>query len=137
MPIMEMKHDIDPKRDLLEKFANLSDFEPFNNQVLVAIYVRPAQTASGIYLPGRTQEEDKVQGKVGLIVARGPDAFLDPEGKWFRNVNVDIGDWVVMKPSDGWYITLKSRDPKDQGVLCKMIDDNLIRGKVSNPDRAF
>lgn len=130
MPFMIMDHAIDPKQKLLEDIGDISSVEIFNNQILVAVYVRPQKTKSGIYLSDQSREEDKIQGKVGLVVKKGPSAFVDEANEWFKDVSVEVNDWVVFRPSDGWSITVNN-------VLCRMIDDTAIRGKVDAPDRVW
>ena len=115
---------------LLEDIGDISSVEIFNNQILVAVYVRPQKTKSGIYLSDQSREEDKIQGKVGLVVKKGPSAFVDEANEWFKDVSVEVNDWVVFRPSDGWSITVNN-------VLCRMIDDTAIRGKVDAPDRVW
>ena len=65
MPYMRMEHDTDPAEMIRKEMGNISDIEIFHNQVLVAIYIRPEKTKSGLYLSAQTREEDKYQGKVG------------------------------------------------------------------------
>ena len=125
-----MDHAVDPKQKLLEDIGDISSVEIFNNQILVAVYVRPQKTKSGIYLSDQSREEDKIQGKVGLVVKKGPSAFVDEANEWFKDVSVGVNDWVVFRPSDGWSITVNN-------VLCRMIDDTAIRGKVDAPDRVW
>lgn len=130
MPFMIMSHEVDPKQKLLEDLGDISTFEIFNNQILVAVYIRPIKTKSGLYLPDQSREEDKVQGKVGLVVKKGPAAFVDETSEWFKDISVELHDWVVFRPSDGWSITVNN-------VLCRIIDDTAIRGKVDMPDRVW
>lgn len=130
MPFMIMSHEVDPKQKLLEDLGDISPFEIFNNQILVAVYIRPIKTKSGLYLPDQSREEDKVQGKVGLVVKKGPAAFVDETSEWFKDISVELHDWVVFRPSDGWSITVNN-------VLCRIIDDTAIRGKVDMPDRVW
>jgi len=72
MPYRRMNHSVDPKKVILDEMGDISKVELFNNQVLVAIYMRPEKTASGILLPGQTRDEDKYQGKAGLVIKLGP-----------------------------------------------------------------
>ena len=130
MPPMIMEHEVDPKEKLLEELGDLSGIEIFNNQVLVGVYIRPQKTKSGIYLTERTTDEDKYQGKIGLVLKKGDSAFVDPDNQWFANVNINEGDWVLFRPSDGWSVTIN-------GVLCRILDDHAIRGRVDQPDRAW
>jgi hypothetical protein len=37
---MKMTHAVDPKQDLMSKMGDLSEIEVFNNNILVAIYMR-------------------------------------------------------------------------------------------------
>lgn len=127
MPAMVMKHETDPKQDLLNAIGDLSQFKLFNNQCLAAIYIRPEKTKSGILLPGQTRDEDKWQGKVGLVVKMGPSAFNDPDGKWFNGVNVALHDWIVFRPAESWQLTVNN-------VLCRIVDDVNVRGTIPRPD---
>lgn len=130
MSLMLMQHDVDPKKKLRDDVGDLSKFEIFNNQVLVGVYIRPAKTKSGIYLTDRTTDEDKYQGKIGLVLKKGATAFIDPENQWFSDVKIDENDWVLFRPSDGWSITVN-------GVLCRVLDDHAIRGRVDQPDKVW
>jgi co-chaperonin GroES (HSP10) len=130
MPFMIMEHATDPKQKLLDDIGDISSFEIFNNQILIAIYIRPNKTKSGIYLSDQSREEDKVQGKVGLVVKKGPAAFVDDTSEWFKDISVEVNDWVVIRPSDGWAITVNN-------VLCRIVDDTAVRGKIDVPDRVW
>lgn len=127
MPHMIMDHEVDPKQKLLQEIGDVSDFEIFNNQLLVAVYIRPKKTKSGLYLADQTTEEDRFQSKVGLLIGMGPAAFNDESGQWFENTKFKLHDWLVFRPSDGWNITVN-------GVLCRMLSDTQIKGRVSHPD---
>jgi co-chaperonin GroES (HSP10) len=125
-----MTHAVDPKKSIRDELGDISDVEIFNNQVLCAIYVRPEKTASGIYVTQTTRDEDKIQGKVGLIIKMGPAAFVD-DGQWFSGNLIFVEDeWVVFRPSDGWSVTVN-------GVLCRIIDDVNIRGRIQHPDQVW
>ena len=130
MPFMLMQHDKDPKKTLLEEIGDISNVEIFNNQVLAAVYIRPQKTKSGIYLSDATTDEDRYQSKIGLVIKKGPDAFVDKTENWFKDIEINLNDWVVFKPSDGWSITVNN-------VLCRIIDDVAIRGRVDQPDRVW
>jgi co-chaperonin GroES (HSP10) len=130
MPYTRMTHDIDPAKTILDEMGDISGIEIFNNQILCAIYIRPEKTKSGIILTNTTRDEDKWQGKVGLVIKKGPDACVDDTGKWFRNYTIDVGDWVFFRVSDGWSLTVN-------GVLCRLIDDTDIRGRAPAPDDIY
>jgi len=125
-----MEHETDPAISLKKEIGDVSNVEVFNNQMLVAVYIRPSKTKSGIILTNQTTDEDKFQSKVGLVVKKGPNAFEDATGEWFKNVKINEGDWIVFRPSDGWSITVN-------GVLCRMIEDVNIKGRIDQPDRVW
>jgi hypothetical protein len=133
MPAMEMRHEKDPKDVLLESLGNLDAIELFNNQVLLAVYQRPkdAVTKGGLHLPQSVTDEDKYQSKVGLLIKAGPAAFTDSKGEWFAGASfVKCEDWLIFRPSDGWGITVNK-------VLCRMVLDVNIRGRIDHPDNVW
>lgn len=138
MPAMEMDHSTDPKQALLEKVGDLTGVEVFGSDVLVALYIPPEKTKSGIILADSTREESRWQGKVGLILKLGNAAYKDEDGNKFRDLQA--GDWVVFRPSDGWPFqlnTMKSRISKDSVVDCRVVTDINIRCRVSHPDLVY
>ena len=50
MPAMEMQHEVDPKTAILDKVSDLTGVEVFGSDVLVALYIPPEKTKSGIIL---------------------------------------------------------------------------------------
>jgi len=124
---MEMVHDGDPKTAILEQIGDLSGCSVLNNQVLVVVYLRPEKTKGGVWLPDAVRAEDKYQGKVGLIVKLGPEAYSDDSGRWFNGLQIGLHDWIVFRPSDGWSLEVN-------GVLCRMLDDTSTKMTVPNPD---
>lgn len=132
MPAALMLHETNPKDALLAKVGDLSDVEVLHNQVLCAVYFAPEKTAGGIIRPDQNKDEDRHQSKVGLIVRVGPSAFQgDDKWQWPRDMGV--GDWVFLRRSDGWNVTLNgSRDN-----LCIMMDDIDIKGRIQHPDQVW
>lgn len=130
MPFMIMDHAVDPRQKLRDDIGDISEVELFNNQVLCAVYIRPNKTKSGIILSDYTTDEDKVQSKVGLVLKKGAGAFVDENNTWFNGVDVEENDWIFFRPSDGWSITINN-------VLCRILDDINIRGRVDRPDRVW
>jgi co-chaperonin GroES (HSP10) len=122
-----MNHSVDPKKVILDDMGDISNVKLFNNQVLVAIYLRPEQTSTGVWLPEKNRDEDKYQGKAGLVIKLGPLAFDETNDNFFKDVDVKLHDWIYFKPSDGWSITV-------HGVLCRILDDSAVRGKIDAPD---
>ena len=130
MPPRMMEHDEDPKVILKEQIGNIDSFEIYNNQILIAVYVRPEKTKSGIFLPDAHRAEDQYQSKVGLVLKKGPAAFEGDDSLWFKDMKIELDDWIVFRPSEGWAITVN-------GVLCRMLDDTSVRGKIDVPDKIW
>lgn len=129
MPHMPMSHDEDPKQTLLDQIGDISQVELFHNQVLLAVYLRPEKTKSGLILTANHLDEDRYQSKVGLLVKRGPLAF-EQDGDWFTGMTFQDHDWLIFRPSDGWSITVN-------GVLCRIFDDISIKGRAPHPDSVY
>jgi co-chaperonin GroES (HSP10) len=137
MPSMTMEHLTDPKEALLQKVGDISEVEVFGSDVLLGVYQRPEKTAGGILLTDNYRDEDKWQGKAHLVLKMGPLAFLDDDGVKFRDINV--GDWVMIRPSDGQLVTLNVRRTasKDDKVLCRIASDLSIKLRVAHPDQIW
>jgi co-chaperonin GroES (HSP10) len=131
--------EFDPKQEILDKLGDLSHFEIASNEVLLAIYQRPEMTQGGILLPHQTLKEDIYQGKVGLVVKIGDacsfnisDAYSDIT----FNLNVQLHDWVVVRPSDTWALdfngSAKAIEKKDF-VACRLVRPRNIRARIQNP----
>lgn len=127
---MKMVHTTDPVEDLRKTVGDLSGIKIYNNWVLCAVYKRPEKTASGIYLSDVTRKEDEYQGKVGLVIKKGPLAFVDDDKTSFNGQDVGLDEWVVFRASDGWALNVN-------GVLCRMLQDVQIRLVVPSPDVVY
>ena len=132
MPAMDMQHDVDPAKVLLDQLGGFQDECALcSSQVLMAIYQPPKATSKGIYLPDQTRDEERYQGKVGLVVAVGPLAFVeDPERGVVFPVKAEVGDWVVIRGSDTWSLSVNK-------VPCRMMSDVAIRMIVPSPDKVY
>jgi co-chaperonin GroES (HSP10) len=97
------------------------------SQILIGIYKRPEKTKSGIILTDDTRAEDEFQGKVGLVVKVGPMAYRDTDDVQFEGFKVKVGDWVVIRASDGWPLKIGK-------TLCRMIPDTGVRIVIPEPD---
>lgn len=129
MPAVAYAHVDDPREQLRAKIGDLTHFEVFHNKVLCAIYIAPEKTAGGIIRPQTNIDEDKHQGKIGLIVKIGPSAFVADE-KWSWPHDIGLDDWVYYRVSDGWAVTIN-------GVPCRVLDDVDIKGRVPHPDQVW
>lgn len=118
------------KETILETIGNLDSIKVMQNMVLVATYIRPDKTKSGLYLPDSAVEEDIYQGKVGLILKLGPTAFEDEQENRFGNLRAKEHDWCVYRVGDSWDLTIRN-------VHCRLIRDDNIRLVINDPEEIF
>lgn len=126
-----VKNTPDLREEMLKEIGDISGIKILNNNVIVQIYIRPKITSGGVIIPefkGGSRDEDKYQGKVGLVIAAGRNAFKDENGVWFEEGEIKIGDWVFFDASDG-------RMTEINGVLCRRLKDIHIIGTLDRPDR--
>jgi len=114
------------KAAIRAKVGDLSGIDVMYNMVLIATYIRPAKTKGGIILTGNTLEEDVWQGKTGLVLKMGKDAFRDDGEFSFNGQAADINEWVVFKIGDAWQLTVGDWP-------CRLVRDSSIRMKVKDP----
>lgn len=131
--------EYDPKRELIDKLGDLSGIEIAQNEVLIAIYMRPERTAGGIVLPQQNLKEDRYQGKCGLVVKIGSACrFVRVDKDTGREYGIDIQlhDWVVVRPSSTWALDINSDLNAMQiqdFVQCRLVFDDQIRMRVADP----
>lgn len=109
-----------------QKVGDLSGIDVMYNMVLLAAFVRPSKTKGGIIRPGSNVEEDVWQGKVGLVLKLGPDAFQDGEDFSFNDQKAKLGEWVIFKVGDAWQLTINDWP-------CRLVRDSAIRMKTKDP----
>lgn len=107
----------------------LKDIDVLFNQVLIAIYIRPQKIGS-IWRPDSNVEEDVWQGKTGLVLKVGPNAFEDDGEYNFYGQTVSEGEWIAFKVGDAWALEVA-------GLSCRLIRDSSIRLKVKDPGVVF
>jgi hypothetical protein len=128
----------DEKQAILDKLGDLSQVQIAQNEVLVAIYIRPEKSAGGILLTPNYRKEDNYQGKVGLVVKIGSACRFVRTGQngVTYGVDVQLHDWVVTRPSDTWPLDVNAGedtfDPKNF-VNCRLVFDDQIRMKIPHP----
>lgn len=123
----------DPKQALLDSAGPMTEYEVFHNLVLVATYI-PSEKIGSIIVPDKTMAENRFQGKIGLVLKVGPTAFHDDAQVKFGGINIEPGDWVMYRPSDGTELFIKDRmGLANDGLPCRLFADTLILGRVSDP----
>jgi hypothetical protein len=96
------------------------------NRVLVASFVASERTAGGIIRPQKNMDEDRFQGKVGLVLKLGPIAFKFPEDPDGMDAPA-LHEWVLYRPGDTHEVGL------GEGAPCRFIYDDLVQAIVENP----
>ncbi len=119
----------DPKKTMKEMLKSAtSQMELLHSKVLVALYIAPEKTKSGLYRTPNNVKEDVWQGMVGLVIKKGPIAFVDDDHNKFGNIDLREGeDWVAFTPGDGRRIQIN-------GVDCRIIEDTQIMMRVQDPE---
>ena len=117
---------LNPKEAIIKFTGDLSGFEVMGDRVLVGIFMRPEKTKGGIIRPDANKEEDVWQGKVGLVLKLGPNAFINPDDGSLYEQRVEVGEWVVFKVGDGWQLEVNK-------MPCRMIKDTNFIAKVKDP----
>jgi len=127
----------DPKGFMLQRCSLWMDnAEYFHNYIVTATYYLPAFEI----LPGgqkwhraqTTHDEALWQGKVGLVVAKGPLAFRDnPEtGVFFHGQDVNIGDWLQYDIHDPRQFTI-------QRIHCRLLKDVHVIARLKDPRMVY
>ena len=134
----------DPAKPLWDAAGDLSDYEVFHNLVLVATYIAPPKVLKGpggesiiLHQTDKSHEEDRFQGKIGLVLKLGPVAFVDDSVAKFGGVIVQPGDWVIYRPSDGHELFIRDRSKSNEGLSCRLIEDTFVRGRVKDPSLIY
>jgi hypothetical protein len=133
-----------PAKPLWDAAGDLSDYEVFHNLVLVATYIAPPKILKGpdgediiLHQTDRSHEEERFQGKIGLVLKVGPIAFKDDGVAKFGGVEIEPGDWVIYRPSDGHELFIRDRSKSNEGLSCRLVEDTFIRGRVKDPSLIY
>lgn len=119
-----------PKLEILKLIGDLSSVKLMFNTVLLATYFRPEKTAGGIIRPDENKAEDEWQGKVGLVMKLGPQAYVSDADTDFGGEKVEVGEWAVYRIGDTWPLNIN-------GYPCRMIKDSSIKMVVKDPNMVF
>lgn len=133
---VNFRHEVDPRQAIFDAIGKIPAEVVQLARILIAVYQPPLATKSsgGIILTEQTTDDDLNeylwQGKVGLIVAAGPQAYEDDESTKFHGTKNVVGDWVWFHPSDG-------RALEVNGVFCRVFTEAGIIGKLPDPDSVW
>jgi hypothetical protein len=129
-------HLQDPREVIWTRLGHdLHEIELWGSWVVVGLYIRPAtRTASGLEIAEEAVDEDRYQGKIGMVILTGPRAFIDNERDYpqrlFSGMKAEPGDWVVFRASDGLKLMIGDHE-------CRLIPDSNIRARIPHPDIVF
>lgn len=141
MPALKAIHHKDPRLEIIKRVGDLSWFRLRTNQILVAIYIAPPERQyrnMKLLVTDKTRDEDRYQGKIGLIIKMGPTAFVDDEQTHFLPEDkAALHDWVVFRASDGWQLTLTGDGSEETKQPCRVFVESDIRAIVSDPDAVW
>lgn len=128
-----VEHTEDPQQALFKRIGELPEGIVQSSRILVAIYQPPiVEKVGSVYLTQKMSDEDRDeyvwQGKVGLIVAMGQQAYVDDDAYKFHGTKNNVGDWVWFMPSNGQGCEVNE-------VPCRMFEsERFINGVIPNPD---
>lgn len=129
--IEQISQAADPKKAILAAVGDLSNAEVFTDLVLVGTFIRHERTAGGIIRPTDNVKEDEYQGKVGLVLAKGPMAWMpNDDGSSDGGANAEIGSWVVYAIKDGWPVQIN-------GTPCRFVPYSKLRMRTNDPNLVF
>lgn len=128
---IKMLHTADPAETILRDIGDKAKaIRVMGTAILVAPYVRDGKTAGGILLAPKTTDEDKYQGKVGLVLQVGPIAFSDDDSHRFGSTIPAAGDWVIYNVGDTFGFELGGR-------RCRFVEDVNVKAIISTPDAVW
>jgi co-chaperonin GroES (HSP10) len=125
------------KRRIWDKVGDLSEFHVTGNRILVAMWTTEQEyrTKGGVFIhsPDTTKDESKWQGRSGLVLKLGPHAFKsDDQVQFTPEECCDVGDWVVLRPSDGVRFRMWGAPCEQECVLLE--SERGIRSRITRPD---
>lgn len=136
MALMRMKHDIDPKKEILDRVAPfIGDVSVMNDDVLLGVYIRPEKTSGGLILTHDTRKEDEYQGLACLILKMGSLAFKEDETHHYGDRVPQVGDWVAVRKSEGF--SLKIGTSAKDAQPCRLMKESGVRLIISEPDMVW
>lgn len=96
-----------------------------HSRILTMTYIASARRGS-IIIPDKARDEDRWQGKIGLVIAMGPGAFKDDVVAKFHGQKLKIHDWVLTRPADGMELFFN-------GCSMRLFSDVDIFAKITDP----
>ena len=129
MKLSELSPEVRAKAaHILEKLEGIKLPSPAGYFILAAQWIT-REKIGAIYVPHHRHDEDKFQGRAGLVLALGPDCYADrakyPSGAWCKP-----GDWIAWPAMEN----AASRMEYNKCVLTFLPDDRVVAVDV-DPER--
>lgn len=129
--VVELAHSQDDARTAIRKaVGDLSEFKVLDDLVLVGTFIRAAKTKGGILLPEKSLDEDRFQGKAGLVLKKGPTAFKYSGPFPYEGPAPEEGDWIMYRNSDSWECGLN-------GVSVRFIRSEDVKAIIPRPEMIY
>lgn len=124
------------KQALLAQFdmEELDRTELLAGRILVAKFIRT--NIGKIITSTQTQNEDKFQAKVGLVLKLGPLAFENDDNHDWKGQRAKVGDWILFFYGDGHDFDYSGPTSHDR-VPCKVITEGDVQMILTRPDFAY
>ncbi len=129
----------DPKAYLMARCADFVKTIKLDCQrIIVATYFTPQfvtiKGADGkpmpFFLSTKTTDESMWQGRVGLLIAKGPMAWVSDQRVSFGSTTHEVGSWVLFDRQDG-------RQTAINRVHCRVLRDVDVWGETSDPRAVY
>lgn len=100
----------------------------FLNRVLLAVYISPEAlgTTGKLVRTPESIAEDIWQAKVGLVIRKGPAAFVDDVHTCFYGDKLEVGMWVSASVNN-------CRQEEINGMPCRIVEDRFIEDEHPDP----
>lgn len=113
--------------------------DPTGYSMLIALPTMAQQTASGIWLPQLTTDQERAAAVVGVVLAQGPQCYKDPRkfGVWDEDKQkfvllppwCKVGDTIMFARYSG--MRFKTRDIESGDLVeYRMLSDDMCTGTV-------
>ncbi len=108
------------------------------NNILVATYFLPesvnirgpGNTSVPFLIPQKVSDEAMWQGRVGLLLAKGPMAWVSDDKVDFGGTTHEIGEWLCYDRQDGRQISVNR-------IHCRRLKDVDVWGATDDPFRVY
>jgi len=129
----------DPAKPLWDAAGDLKDYTVNSELLLVATYIAPPHVVEGptgekviIHRTDQGMQEDRFQGKVGLVLKTGGYSDSFP-----YIVRPEPGDWVVFRASEAMECFIRDRRTRNEGLSVRVLDARFVLMSVSDPSLIY